>query len=517
MLDFHPLSLSDKHWINSYLEKLRDPICDYSFANLFIWKHLYHTECAKINDFLIIRFCNPLCMQCFFLEPLGEGSLQDILEILREEAHQNNVPLRLMSLSSSFIKKLSGLNIASDFFWFDNRDYANYVYDSKSLCKLDEKGFEAKRNHIRRFEKKYPNYQYRALSSKDSSFAFSLFDQWVKQKNDLSEHNVERESIEAAFAHFEELELEGLLLLVDNTPVAFSFGSRLDSNTFCIHAEKANSNYQGAYAMINKLMAQTLCERFEFINREEDIGILNLRKSKLSYHPKKMISNFQAFENKSDEVAIWRLWKTCFNDSDEFIFSYLSSYSTPETRVLHYENQKLISMFHVHLFESDWGKVSYLYGLGTEPEYRGKGKAALVIEESLKRSKEANCIAAWVIQENKDFKSWDTTFDFAAVGETVLQFVTPDNFEFGGDDKNDFGLCRLLAPKEYLQKYVDLHPDAKIDFDYHDRIFPEVSGRYQSNHGLITFTPSSSFSKKVLNPKLVLSLYPLNGGLRLKV
>lgn len=66
MLDFHPLSLSDKHWINSYLEKLRDPICDYSFANLFIWKHLYHTECAKINDFLIIRFCNPLCMQCFF-------------------------------------------------------------------------------------------------------------------------------------------------------------------------------------------------------------------------------------------------------------------------------------------------------------------------------------------------------------------------------------------------------------------------------------------------------------------
>ena len=516
MLDFHPLSLYDKLWINSYLQKLRDPICDYSFANLFLWKHLYHTECAKINDFLIIRFCNPFCMQCFYLEPLGEGSLQEILEILRKEAHQKNVPLRLMSLSSSFIEKLSGLDIASDFFWYDNRDYANYVYESKSLCKLDEKGFEAKRNHIRRFEKTYPDYQYRALSSKDSSFAFSLFDQWVKQKADLSEHNIERESIEAAFAHFEELELEGLVLLVDNTPVAFSFGSRLDSNTFCIHAEKANSNYQGAYAMINKLMAQTLCERFEFINREEDIGILNLRKAKLSYHPKKMISNFQAFENKSDEVAVWHLWKTCFNDSDEFIFSYMSAYSTPNSRVLYYENQKLISMFHVHYFVTDWGNVAYFYGLGTEPEYRGKGYAAKVIKESLRRAKENDSLVAWIIQENKDFNSWNKSFDFVATGSSPLQFETPDGFDFGGDPINDFGLCRLLAPKKYLQKYVDLHQNTKIDFDYGDCLFPEVNGHYHLDQGKVVFTPSLTLNKDAINPKDILTLYPLEGGLLFK-
>ncbi|HPW95217.1 MAG TPA: GNAT family N-acetyltransferase, partial [Fibrobacteraceae bacterium] len=500
MLDFHPLSLSDKHWINSYLEKLRDPICDYSFANLFIWKHLFNTACAKEKGFLLIRFCNPFSHHCFYLEPLGEGSLAELIETLKEDIHQKNEILRFMSLSSSFIERLKELDLSNDFFILENRDFANYVYGSKALCTLSEKGLEAKRNHLRRFERLYPNYTSRPLTAEDASLALSLFDQWKRQKEDLSEYSIERQSIETAFAHFSALELEGIILFVDDTAIAFSFGSRLNSNTFCIHAEKANALYQGSFVMINKLMAQTLCERFEFINREEDLGILNLRKAKLSYHPKKMISNFQAFEKESDEMAVWNLWKTCFNDSDEFIFSYLSSYSTPETRVLHYENQKLISMFHVHLFESDWGKVSYLYGLGTEPEYRGKGKAALVIEESLKRSKEANCIAAWVIQENKDFKSWDSTFDFAAVGETVLQFVTPDNFEFGGDDKNDFGLCRLLAPKEYLQKYVDLHPDAKIDFDYHDRIFPEVSGRYQSNHGLITFTPSSSFSKEVLNP-----------------
>ena len=516
MLDFHPLSLSDKNWIDSYLSKLNDPICDYSFANLFIWKHLYHTECAKINDFLIIRFCNPFCKQCFYLEPFGEGSLQEILEILKEEAHQKNGSLRLMSLSSSFIEKLSGLDIASDFFWYDNRDYANYVYESKSLCKLDEKGFEAKRNHIRRFEKTYPDYQYRALSSKDSSFAFSLFDQWVKQKNNLSEHNIERESIEAAFAHFEELELEGLLLLVDNTTVAFSFGSRLDSNTFCIHAEKADSNYQGAYAMINKLMAQTLCERFEFINREEDIGILNLRKAKLSYHPKKMISNFQAFENKSDEVAVWHLWKTCFGDNDEFIFSYMSVYSTPNSRVLYYENQKLISMFHVHYFVTDWGNVAYFYGLGTEPEYRGKGYAAKVIKESLRRAKENDSLVAWIIQENKDFNSWNKSFDFVATGSSPLQFETPDGFDFGGDPINDFGLCRLLAPKKYLQKYVDLHQNTKIDFDYGDCLFPEVNGHYHLDQGKVVFTPSLTLNKDAINPKDILTLYPLEGGLLFK-
>lgn len=515
MLKFHPLSLSDKHWIMPYLFNQDNLICDYSFANLFLWKHLYHTECTEEKGYLLIHFYNSISKQGYYMEPLGEGSLSEILNILKEDAHQRNETLRIMSISANFTEKLKSIPEANDLFLFTNRDYANYIYDSSSLSTLSGKHLNAKRNHIRQFTRFYPNYTSRPLLSSDAPLALSLFDEWKRQKSNL-EPDHERLVIEEAFANFEILQLEGILLFVDNKPIAFTFGSPLNSNTFCIHVEKANILYQGAFAMINKIMAQTLCDRFQYINREEDMGLLNLRKSKLSYHPQILASHTQTYEKNSDEVAVWKLWKTCFNDSDEFIFSYMSSYSTAKSRVLLFEKKELISMFHVHFFISDWGKVAYLYGLGTEPLFRGKGLAAQVIETSIKRAKEEGSIVVWVIQENKNFKSWNSPFDFMASGSNTLHFETPDGFDFGGDAKNDWGLCRILAPQTYLEKYVNLNPEAKIDFDYFDSLFPELSGHYQFNQGKITFTPSLTNRETSFNSKDLISLFPLEGGVYLK-
>ena len=113
--------------------------------------------------------------------------------------------------------------------------------------------------------------------------------------------------IESAFAHYKALGLEGLLLLVEGIVVAFTFGSHLNKNTFCVHVEKANSDFEGAFAMINKLMAESLSSSYQYINREEDMGNANLRKAKLSYHPAFLLNNFQALAKDSEEVAVWKL------------------------------------------------------------------------------------------------------------------------------------------------------------------------------------------------------------------
>jgi DNA-binding transcriptional regulator YhcF (GntR family) len=88
------------------------------------------------------------------------------------------------------------------------------------------------------------------------------------------------------------LELEGLVLYVGGQAVAMTMGSRLDAETFDIHFEKADTDYPGAYALINRSFARHIREHHpevKFLNREDDMGIEGLRKAKLSYHPHHMV------------------------------------------------------------------------------------------------------------------------------------------------------------------------------------------------------------------------------------
>ena len=99
-------------------------------------------------------------------------------------------------------------------------------------------------------------------------------------------------ALNRAFAHWNELGMEGLVLYVDSQPVAMTMGSRLDGETFDVHFEKADTDHPGAYAVINRAFARHIREMHpdvRFLNREEDMGIEGLRKAKLSYYPHHML------------------------------------------------------------------------------------------------------------------------------------------------------------------------------------------------------------------------------------
>jgi hypothetical protein len=102
------------------------------------------------------------------------------------------------------------------------------------------------------------------------------------------ENLANRELIES----FEHLGLKGGLVKVDGKAEAFTIGELHCHDTAVIHIEKANYNIRGLYTYINK----TFCERawpgIRYINREEDLGIEGLRKSKNSYYPVMMVNKY---------------------------------------------------------------------------------------------------------------------------------------------------------------------------------------------------------------------------------
>ncbi|MEG1726095.1 MAG: phosphatidylglycerol lysyltransferase domain-containing protein, partial [Anaerovoracaceae bacterium] len=74
------------------------------------------------------------------------------------------------------------------------------------------------------------------------------------------------------------------------------------SDTAVAHFEKANDEIRGLYQCINSEFCKHLPEEIIYVNREEDMGIENLRHAKESYKPDHMAEKYSACFSSIDVV-----------------------------------------------------------------------------------------------------------------------------------------------------------------------------------------------------------------------
>ena len=116
----------------------------------------------------------------------------------------------------------------------------------------------------------------------------------------------EKKSVLLALNNMDELGLTGGTIFIDGKLCAFTVGERLHPHVQLIHIEKANTEYDGIFPMINQQYVLHECEDVELINREEDMGIEGMRKAKRSYNPLKMIEKYLiSTRDLTDAKGIW--------------------------------------------------------------------------------------------------------------------------------------------------------------------------------------------------------------------
>ncbi|MDH6358770.1 phosphatidylglycerol lysyltransferase domain-containing protein [Parabacteroides sp. PF5-9] len=301
-IPFKPITLEDKEVITSYTMSSDYRNCDFSFANMCSWRFLYNSEFAIVDDFLLIRFWIENKSRIAYMMPVGNGHLQQAILTLEEDALKHGHPLLILGITLDAKEKLE-TTLPGSFHYIPERDFYDYIYLREELASLTGKKYQAKRNHINKFKKQY-DFEYLPITPDLVPFCLELEKKWYKAnrteegEDELSD---ERRSLTYALHHFSELGLSGCGICVNNEIVAFSFGAPVNHNTFAVHIEKADINYDGAYAVINQVFASHLPEQYIYINREEDLGIPGLRQAKLSYHPYELLEKYTTIKRTIHE------------------------------------------------------------------------------------------------------------------------------------------------------------------------------------------------------------------------
>lgn len=286
MIEFKEVELTDKQWARELLSYSGYRGCEYTFGNSFIWQCVYNTKIARVKDFYFLKSGGGY----FF--PAGRGDFREAVELLRKDAEADGKPLNFVTMNKASMHWLSE-NYPDEFEFGSDRGFMDYVYNFSDLAELKGKKYHSKRNFINRFNQY--NWNYEPITPRNISECAEMSAKWLLE-TDSTDRALRRENcvVKRGLDFFFDLDFSGGLLRVDGEVIAFTFGEPATSDTFVVHAEKAFTRFQGAYPAINNQFVNHACQGFAYINREEDMGLENLRKAKLSYHPAFLEEKFNA-------------------------------------------------------------------------------------------------------------------------------------------------------------------------------------------------------------------------------
>jgi len=290
MLNFKSIQLSDKQIVTEIIKENKYRSSDFCFNNLFAWATRFRPKILIIeNTFFLKSQCSET--QYCYMFPYGQMTLENSINRILEDAKYYNVNFRMIGITTEMWNELNNV-FPNKFQYFPERNNFEYIYLSENLINLNGKKLQCKRNHINRFKKENSDWSYSRITTKENvNDCKKMLHEWELTEQNRLEKSQKDEfiAIMRLLDNFEILNLKIGAIYSKNKIIAFSIGEKLTDDTFLVHCEKAFSKINGAYSIINQEFIKHEAVNFKYINREEDMGIENIRKAKMSYIPQLFI------------------------------------------------------------------------------------------------------------------------------------------------------------------------------------------------------------------------------------
>lgn len=294
MLSFKKPTIEDKQWVDECLKYVNSFNCEYTFGNLLVWSTSYLTTICKYKDFLLCRWGRN--NDYMYSVPIGKGDFKDAVGQIINDAKSFHITPVIYGVTENY-KKMIDKYFPNRFSYEYDEGYNDYIYSVEKMAELRGKKYHGKRNHITNFKKNNPDWSFEILNQDNINECIALHSQWIKNHEDDEDYSYEFEAVLTAFENYEKLGFVGGLIRVDGKVIAYTMGERHSDRLFVTHFEKAPAEIQGAYPIINQEFTRNCLMNYEYVNREEDLGLEGLRKAKQSYNPELFLEKCVATYN----------------------------------------------------------------------------------------------------------------------------------------------------------------------------------------------------------------------------
>lgn len=310
-----PLTLDQKPLFDQYCSQSNLPLSSYAFASHFIWKDFFDffyvicrtkelNDNAAFTEYLCIfakqgddYFLPILPIPCRINCPNYIKIVHDVYKYILtsnrnpEIARIENVPDDCLT-----VFRKEGFNFI--------QKETEYIYRTRDLYQLKGNRYKQQRNSYNALLAKYNAIRYEPYQSMDQDACLELYERWRKTRAEKYDDVIYQALLDDSksahrigITHAQALDLVGRVVKIDGELCAYTFGYALNSDTFCILFEISDLHIKGLSQYIYREFCKELSSSYKWINAMSDSGLENIKRVKLSYHPKQFIQSYNIYEH----------------------------------------------------------------------------------------------------------------------------------------------------------------------------------------------------------------------------
>lgn len=288
MMEFKKITLDDISVIRPFFSLVSSGTCDFSVGGMFMWRKYYDMEYLIDNNVLYSRLRDENG-NIYYNLPLAEDIEKAISECTMKWQGENG-EIRFCTIPqqylSCFLKLYPQAKVT------EQTDYFDYLYNASDLMSFGGSKYHAQRNQINQFKRNYSDWLFADIAcvsiDKIKDFWRILY---ASQNNSYETAIIENKMVTEVLENMDKYKMIGGALMVNGEIVGFSLGEIIGDTLFT-HIEKANREYKGVYQLLTNEFAKKFGEGVKFINREEDMGDLGLRRAKEAYRPIELLKKY---------------------------------------------------------------------------------------------------------------------------------------------------------------------------------------------------------------------------------